>query len=349
MVLLKHILNVDKFSVNSEKSLIIYFNKSVKELDNNFNTLKSFNSDIEILDIYSDEQLFWSNTTDGYGLIFNAGNINYKDFFIKKIISKNKAVYASLGDGGCKLIDDQIVWTTPERYFIYWINNDYFIYKSSDLTIKVLNNISGKLLWEYTFTENNYETLFKDIIKIGIQHILGIYNNILWIVLDNGELHGLDINTGEHMHTITYAVNDDEDKAFYNQYNITNLGRYCQLDTEGGKIFGLRFQNYYEIDLNSSSPQRIKYDMSNEMSKHNMQADFMGYEWNTDGQEIFFCDTQKGIIAIFDRIEKKITWSYKLDIPKEGIGQIKDIQYKNNRLYVLDRYSTLHIFGREAE
>jgi hypothetical protein len=53
-------------------------------------------------------------------------------------------------------------------------------------------------------------------------------------------------------------------------------------------------------------------------------------------------------VGIFNRKTRQITWTSR-ELGEEGVFKgISKVEYQDNKLYVLDRASTLHIFERES-
>ena len=82
------------------------------------------------------------------------------------------------------------------------------------------------------------------------------------------------------------------------------------------------------------------------MTAHKINSNYRNYSFPIDEQFIYFCDDRQGKIGVFDRDKKEVVWSYELDMERDGIAQILEMKYADNRWYVLDRSDTLHIFER---
>ena len=77
-------------------------------------------------------------------------------------------------------------------------------------------------------------------------------------------------------------------------------------------------------------------------------AFFISYPFPFDQHHIYFCDDQQGKIGLFDRAKKEVVWSKELEMEHDGIAQILEVEYADNKWYVLDRNDTLHVFERES-
>jgi len=83
------------------------------------------------------------------------------------------------------------------------------------------------------------------------------------------------------------------------------------------------------------------------MKDHNINSSYRNYDFPAEGNYIYFCDDRQGMIGVFDRKKQEVVWNYELEMKKDGISQILDMRYVNNRWYVLDRNDTLHIFEKK--
>jgi hypothetical protein len=120
-----------------------------------------------------------------------------------------------------------------------------------------------------------------------------------------------------------------------------------QLDENKGEIIGLRDKYFFIIDLKELNPTRKYINVGGSMDAFNITSSYRNQTFPYDKQFIYFCDDRQGKIGVFDRDKKEVVWSYKLEMEKDGVAQILEMKYSNNRLYVLDRNNTLHIFEKE--
>jgi outer membrane protein assembly factor BamB len=212
---------------------------------------------------------------------------------------------------------------------------------------------TGNYLWSFLLSDSynfyrksNYENTPDDFCQAEIVRIIGEYNNILWIVLNSGRLLGLEVETGKLKYDLIKPIN------FIEEIDGFDVALWAMIDIEKGQIFGIKKHCYFEIDLKNSQESYYFYDISETCQQHQIEADYPSYELVWEGDEIFIgknelhYDKHPCNVGIFNRITKQITWTSR-ELKNENIFKgISKIEYANNKLFVLDRESTLHIFER---
>lgn len=229
-----------------------------------------------------------------------------------------------------------------KNHFEYYFQSNF--YSTLDHKVTALNKSTP--LWQYELPKIEYSlgSNYPPAVSKEIATILGIYADILWIVSDMGHLMGLDTQTGECKYHLKTPINLSE---IWAGWEVFIPAKRSFIDTEKGIIFGLDHVHYWECDLNNPTETYFHFDISDTNAKNNIVPDLLGNWQNEEiyfGQNSFAQDATH--VGIFNRKTRQITWTSR-GLGEDGIFKgISKIEYQNNRLYVLDRASTLHIFER---
>jgi len=247
----------------------------------------------------------------------------------------------------------QVLWK-QDKYFSFQILDNELLIDIEKNKIIRYDFQSGQLLWQYHLPETYnwlrrvaniekpYEATDAEIVKI-----LGVYSGVLYIVLNSGRIVGLEENTGQEVFS---KIEPDQLTLNYENeriYTPTILWLNTQLDVENGIIFGLLGDFYAEIDLKNSSKEYKVYDIGYQSNTKKIKCTNWGV-WQ--GDEIFFGETnfakEPARVGIFNRKAKQVTWTSD-ELGDEGVFKgLRKIDYAQNKLYILDMESTLHIFER---
>ena len=216
---------------------------------------------------------------------------------------------------------------------------------------------SGRVLWSYALPDSKYDWYNLGSvyisersvpIKAEIKKILGTFNEILWISLNSGRLLGLDIHTGDLRHDLAIPANFF---AYISGYvNQFDSAADSLLDEKRGIIFGLHLTYYWEINLINPENEYILYDISEQCNKKLIGGNEIAADLVWRNEEIFFYQwsfaQDPSYVGIFNRNTRQITWTSR-ELGEEGIFKgVNKVEFSENRLYVLDRANTLHIFER---
>lgn len=341
---------VNKFCIASSGSMFYLKNnnllidsKVIKTLDNSFGDnyiigtyliWQDFNG---VFDVYNEEGKFILRR-DGY--INYSNNTRYLYYYdtqvkvLKKIDIQKDIQFNNIISNGH--IDG---------------NNFYVIDKKHIIVFSLITNTP---IWHYNLPETfdwqrrvasiekPYETT-----KAEIEKILGVYEGIVYFVLNSGRVVGLDVDTGIELFT---KVEPDSITIAYEKeriYTPTILWQNTQLDAEKGVIFGLLGNFYAEIDLKDPSRTYRVFDMDYSNNTKRIKCTNWGV---CIGDEIFFAETnfarEPATVGIFNRKTKQVTWTSDVLGEEGDFSGLKKLDYANERLYVLDNENTLHIFNR---
>jgi outer membrane protein assembly factor BamB len=247
-----------------------------------------------------------------------------------------------------------ILWQKKGIHNFRWFKDYPFAASTEELAFYNKNN--GDQVWEVNdFSQFNYSVkMFIDEPpeerKAEILRIIGVYNSIVWVTLNSGRILGFSITNGELIYNISkpnfFPSDFDMKKHGGNRF----YGIYTQLDEENGMLIGLIRDLYWEIDLKAPDKTFVLHSFSKSISKVGFQA--MGaFNFPFTKDEIFFGsqypdNTQ---IGVFDRRKKEIIWTTSIEENMERKNfDIRQMDYADNKLYVLLETGNLHIYERKV-
>ena len=183
-------------------------------------------------------------------------------------------------------------------------------------------NTDGELIWRFPIngTFLNYNRSVRD---IRVQRVLGVYNDLLWIILANEDLIGVDIVYGKEVYSF-------------------KAGRHIQLDTNLGEIVGCLNNMLYRIDLNEEKLMGVNVDFSSSALQHDIQADYKINGMTFDNEYIYFSDMMRGKIGLLDRTTVEVIEVMDLKLDLNSIDNIEDLRVHGNKLYALDWRHVVH-------
>jgi hypothetical protein len=204
-----------------------------------------------------------------------------------------------------------------------------------------------ELLWDFNIAPHSRFNDSRQEIQEGIiTNILGIHEDNLWLGISSGKLIELNIRTGK----LERELGLQESQFLNFNYSIKEgdyipWGDLMQLDKIKEQIIGLRDKYFMKIDL-VNTQIREYIDVGRSMNAFDINSSYRNYVFPSDENYIYFCDDRQGKIGVFDRNKLEVIWSHELEIEHDGIAQILEMKYEDNRWYVLDRNDVLHIFER---
>ena len=271
---------------------------------------------------------------------------------ISKIIDSYLIAYLKIPSFKCFLfnLETQDIYITEKNFFEYFFNDLFYSTFGNNIQCQS-NNI---LIWHYNLPETyDWQRRVASIekpyeaTKAEIEKILGVFEGIVYFVLNSGRVVGLDVDTGIELFT---KVEPDSITIAYEKeriYTPTILWQNTQLDAEKGVIFGLLGNFYAEIDLKDPSRTYRVFDMDYSNNTKRIKCTNWGV---CIGEEIFFAETnfarEPATVGIFNRKTKQVTWTSDMLGEEGDFRGLKKLDYANEHLYVLDNENTLHIFNR---
>ena len=212
-------------------------------------------------------------------------------------------------------------------------------------TLRSLSLITGEYEWEVDLGEKlgTYDSIAK---------IVGVVDEVLWVISQRGILFGIEINTGE----LLYHLNYDNVESFKEIGNVSAKYFYSLFDEANKKLIGIYRNQCWEIDLTKPTTGLQVFDLEAINPTYFSHPDFYfrGSYWAApegvifDNDYIYFRDIEVATVGIMHRQTKKIEWHTRLNDQEPMVRDvINDIQVSDNKLYVLDSGGTLHIFEKE--
>ncbi len=283
-----------------------------------------------IYDLRSNEILF-KNSKDDEVYTFRRVDLIHKNLIVanRRINGQKELCFYDINNRSFEPVNREIQVSIDGGELMLNIDKESETLASIDL--------EGKEHWSFSVS-GKYVDIRGDEKQTTYMGALGTYNGILWVWLSSGELIGLDEKTGELVKKIGLETSNDTQEF--------KFGGAMQIDANTALLIGLWSKYYIEVDLNDVSLP-VKYtDLSESLESASMSISYRSHTFPFDSKSIYFCDDRQGKIGVFDRDKKEVIWSYELDMERDGIAQILEMKYANNRWYVLDRNDTLHIFER---
>lgn len=316
----------------TDKTIVINGNKEIKLKDNFFGEFYVNNGELVV-------QSFYGSFV--YNDIQIEGYYNYLDNKEVSYINKeNGYLYVKVNDLFVK---------THIKKNLYHYHNYYNLLENSIICYNLLFPIEN-ILWQYDLsTKYNWQQKADYIDDPDVEKqaevikFLGVYKNELWLVLNNGALLALDIETGTESRYIKegkmiVGESDYEDFKGYFGYDTV-------IDEENGLIFNLSRHFYIEYNLKSENTYFDSYSFKESSQKHKLNLNYVG---GFDEEYIYSYEgSDNNRFAIFSREKKEIIWSSEIEEVKGKFPAIRDLQYGAGKIYVLDHDNTLHIFERE--
>lgn len=213
------------------------------------------------------------------------------------------------------------------------ILNESIILTESGL-LRCFSILTGKHKWELNLEQEiiNYQV-------DGIQKIIGVYKDVLWVSCTKA-LWGIDINTGLKLYSYTKPT-----EIVYNSGGTLDYFRGYDgyIDEKNNKLIGFEHETYYELDLQDLS---LNYWIFGKECN-----DILAYAPHIERKyysetHIYFIDNINGKAIAFNRLSKKFDWTYTF-LPQSCTGILNDIQIDADKLYISDTGGTLHIFKKE--
>jgi len=229
----------------------------------------------------------------------------------------------------------------------YFFQKYFIIYESKKASCISIDN--GALIWQFSELSNynwQQKSVYQDEspyeVKAEVIIFLGVYNNLLWLVLNRGSLLALDINTGEVKKHIFQGKSIG---TFPKILENAAFSIYSFLDEQEGKIVSLFQEFYLEYDLEKLDDYFEYSSFAESSKKFGLGLNRIGghdaeyiYAWEDGGNNRF---------AIFSREKKEIIWCGEIPEVKGLFPALLDVKYGAGKLYVLDKNNTLHIFEKE--
>ena len=234
----------------------------------------------------------------------------------------------------------------------YLIFNDKLIGYSKTNFICSTNRITGEFEWETNLSGRKY-LIKNEEQEAYIIAILGVYESHLLVWLAGDRLISIDTNNG----TILYEILPFEGLVDVNGFQLWDF-RDLFLEQETGKIIMLNKLFYYEIDILTQQVQQCKsfytgnaYGLGRLPNMPEPPTDITFKQAVYTNYFIYFIGGYTfatNIVGVFNRKTYNIDWQESINLLEtDNFNNFKDIQYANNKIYVLDTAGNLHVFEKE--
>lgn len=229
-----------------------------------------------------------------------------------------------------------------EYEFLKDISIAYYLYKDFVIVYKKPNLLGGLSIftgsynWEVDLeTYCQYTNWEGRVIQDRINHIIGVYQNKLWLMCANRRLMGLCLKTGEILANVWLGDLRTE------LQDLVILSPPI-FDKATDEFVFCTYKYYFTIDAQSLSINQF-YQIPFEGRADNIQTQVIheGLVYFT-GQHFLPNDTYESQVGIYNPKTNTVLWSYSLNTIVNQVPQVSE-----NRLYILDTDGVLHIFERE--
>ncbi|MDR1730201.1 MAG: hypothetical protein LBR52_06025 [Prevotellaceae bacterium] len=285
------------------------------------------------------------------GIIQKSIPISYLNHYFNIIIGRNKknkekrSIIAYDYNSDCVIWEKEIIVSISlisDNFFFCTAFNERMIIQS---LIYCFNVLDGNVLWQFSISDfSPYKDIWGKDQPAKINQIIGVYNNVLWILVSEFRLIGIDVETGKLIHHIENILDflglDKEEKQH------VNLSDTIHLNEKQGVLKAFAHRFYFEIDLNRLTGQvkkdfgaiwkdswRIKH--SNYYQEYPNLLFFCGYYKNMDVSNAFgFFDTEKAEIIWYDTTKDDLGYFYN---PPQANDKLLAILDDKHNLLVYER------------
>jgi len=266
--------------------------------------------------------------------------------------------------------------TLGERIFIEKPQISIFHHKGLFIEQNILKSLSlltGEYEWVFDVSIFPSYRFIDETKPEEIKRLIGIWNNLLLVVLASGKLLALDIHTGEQAWLMTSDI--------YEAGGAIPLIDHVVLSEKEDKLYALHREYFVEIDLQKVSITRYRHYGTKAYPKHPFDESIgiperlknlpdtslvgISVSAATYFQDHFYFTayTQRvggrdqnipidgGYVGVFNIQTEEVEWWYDLGFLGHNEKDYRSPQAPQvtaDKLYVLDSVGTLHIFEREA-
>lgn len=197
-------------------------------------------------------------------------------------------------------------------------------------------------IWQFKLFEHfKYDRTWGD---GEFYHFIGVWNDILWIDIKTSHLIGVDVHSGQLKYDFCKPskIYGQVTQAYHEQLHEVF---YSNIDEDRNSLFGFHYDTYWEVNLNNPTPELHFYIFEEECKKYNSFAP-NPERYCFDKQYLYYVDAFNGTVASIDRDTKDFHFLYQF--PEASAGTLMEIQVSEDKVYILDNQSTLHIFEKET-
>jgi hypothetical protein len=353
-ILINKIENVLKYAASVGK---VFFQNNDGMLRLDDLTIENFKI---VSEICTFNGLFFLNDWEGnYRIIDNSGNIKEKGMLSAFFNITDKYLGKQYGEGGkvfesIKNINLDTVFTiefSNSNHTNAISGDHYVLLESGKKNITSFNITKSELEWRYDISEvGKFPTLYDGFREAEVSQFIAVFGDILFVLLGNGKVIGLNIETGEclielnncdnaHCHNVQVPLLAD---GYKRQPQIKYF-----IDVTQSVIRGISYDSYCAISLAVKTPHFEFWGLSDQLSQYGLKE----IAWSRAVYKdrcIYFFDANAHQWGIFETLTKQIVWvSDKIQgvvDTEDAWGQLKEIQVDGNKVYVLDSLNRLHIY-----
>ena len=297
--------------------------------------------------------IFIVKDIDGIGYKLNLDTLDLDEIDNSKIkfydknqynlfpIYRSQSIFEPTENGVYDILSNSVKFISKDCKSTEIIDNFYVGSFDGVLFSNSLN--MGEELWQFSLSliPNNIPDEDK---HAELVSFLGIYKNILWILITDTRLIGLNIETGILLHEIHLCESLGLQPQTTESYTFS-LGD-IHLDQEKGSIKGFAHRYYWELDLNNLQAE-IKVDFG-AVTSHSWRIKKSKF-YKAD-KNLYFTGAKNGetfdrAIGIFDTEKLEITW-YDEPLGEGRYLFFTDIQANDKLLGALDSEQNLRIYER---
>jgi hypothetical protein len=351
MKLIKQIENIRDFDINDNFIGFHSLSQKISLLNIKFDVLFEEQFDEYMQEIHLVNNNFWINSSMGdknYYFIENQLKLTPLFIYFLSEDNDNIFLFKRIKTDLSKKISkqnllNQTKWEIEEGFICHFLKfGNFFFYARNDRRVLTcINYETGISNWEYSVSIYGWHNTDGYAMATEIEKVLGIFKEVIWILMNSGRILGLDIHNGSELHNLTFPntyPDKYKDAISRNNYASNNA---AQFDQEKGCIFGLKGEYYWEIDLGNPEHLFTYYDV-----EHCFKS-LVVNDISIDGDEISFMHTSwpkpNITFGLFNRKHKKIVYLNEIKGNGTQMNRV-DIKFSNKRLYVLDFDAVLNIY-----
>jgi outer membrane protein assembly factor BamB len=365
------IVNGELFKINNNESVLAAIGDKLYNINiRSGQKILIHNFEREIQDLIqsnSDELIvFMGKKSKRFSLsdLKQIDDSEFEKYRISPIPAIGENVFVRIQNDGDSSVNYRGLYSIKEKMLLWKsknLNNPVaigeYIFSNSFTRIERFDFSTGELLWSRSVEEAG-KYYFKPDKKWNegeVERFLGVYKELLWVVLKNGLLIGLDVGTGRIVHQIKEPVTYPKSyKLFGDEYPNQYYCEPCLLDKSNGKVIGLTQSNshesnimYYEINLSSENyGLEIAELNASKFGNSHIEGGAIGYSWPFDNEYIYVCNYRDYKIALFSRNTKNIEWVHEIEVDSSKKSFIIKMEIQGNRWYILDNSKTLFVYER---
>lgn len=353
MKLLKTIENVMGF-FSSENDILVTYNSSIRCYDFEYNLVWEIEMPgriVKCLISKSKAYLEFIDKESGFEKtnvidIKNGNSVltDLNDYMIRSVSVDGEAIALkynsdySTNTFFIRLRSEKVVWEKELSVLPIFTNGTLLFSGLKNLVFAF--NRDGSELWRYDLSHlGSWIDYDKKEKVIEVSRILGVFEDRVYVYLNNGKVLVLNLKTGEKITVLENDKNTDQG-SFKGMFMDA-----IELDRNSGKLIQLFNQRYTEVVINTNSVSQSYIEEMKSLRLENMSR------FAFDNEHIFFTDKNHQKLGSLNRSTLKIDWTYDLSEVEinESAGQRfgRELNLKNDRLYVLDNKNTLHVFENE--